>query len=87
MNTAEHMTLAKPAAWCDSGSPGGATYVVSSSNAFAREISAAGFGGASGAERADLVATVCCVWAPVTTHANKNAFTKARMRYISPGFR
>src|SRR5438552_2617659 len=87
MNTAEHITLAKPAAWCTSGSPGGATYGVSSSSAFARAISAAGFGGGSGAESADLVAPVCCVWAPVTKLANKNAATNARMRYVSPGFR
>ena len=40
MNTAEHMTLAKPAAWCSSGSPGGGTYGVSSSSAFARAMSA-----------------------------------------------
>ena len=84
MNTAEHMTLAKPAAWCDSGSPGGATYGVSSSSGFARAISAAGLGCGSGADGADLAATVvkCCVWAPVTTNANKNALTNARMKYV-----
>ena len=70
MNIAEHMTLAKPAAWCTSGSPGGATYAVSSSSAFARAISAAGLGAGSGADSADLAAPVveCCVWAPVTTN-------------------
>src|SRR5450755_969104 len=84
MNTAEHMTLAKPAAWCNSGSPGGATYGVSNSSDFAREISAAGLGGASGADSADLAATVekCCVMAPMTTNAHKNAATNARMRYV-----
>src|ERR1700722_3594043 len=84
MNTAEHMTLAKPAAWCTSGSPGGATYAVSNSIAFAREINAAALGRGSGGDSADWAPTVakCCVGASVTTNANKNAVNNARIRYI-----
>src|SRR5882757_2361930 len=82
MKTAEHMTLAKPAAWCNSGSPGGATYGVSSSSVFVRAMSAAGLGGGSGADGADLATTVCCVWATVATNANKNAVTNTRTRYL-----
>src|SRR5690242_2327953 len=36
MKMAEHMILAKPDAWCASGSPGGGTYGVLSSSALAR---------------------------------------------------
>src|SRR5678815_1129053 len=84
MNTAEHMTLANPAAWCESGSPGGGTYGVSSSSGFAREISVAGLGAGSGADSVDLASTAvpCCVWAPLTTDANKNAVTNTRMQYV-----
>src|SRR5207237_1777540 len=38
-NTAEHTILAKPAAWCSRGSPGGGTYGVLSSRDRARAIS------------------------------------------------
>ena len=78
------MTLAKPAAWYDSGSPGGGTYGVSSSSGFAREISAAGLGAGSGADSVDLAWTVvdCCVWAALTIDANKNAVTNTRMQYV-----
>src|SRR5713101_17440 len=82
MNTAEHITLANPAAWCTSASPGGATYGVFSSSAFARAIIAAGLGAGSAADSPDWAGTVvsCCAWAPVTTSANKNAIT--RIKYV-----
>src|SRR5712691_3024532 len=47
MNTAEHMILAKPDVWCSNGSPGGGTYGVSSSNDFARAMSASLVGSGS----------------------------------------
>src|SRR2546426_2816658 len=47
MNTAEHMILAKPDVWCSNGSPGGGTYCVSSSNDFARAMSASLVGSGS----------------------------------------
>src|SRR5262245_5764003 len=56
MNTAEHMTLANPAAWCSSGSPGGATYGVLSSSDRARASNV--LCGASGiSERAGAAAS------------------------------
>ena len=54
-NTAEQRVLAKPEVWCVRGAPGGATYSVSSSAAFAR---------ASNASRED-----CAVCSAPVSHA------------------
>src|SRR5690349_16981574 len=82
MKTAEHITLAKPTAWCTRGSPGGATYgYESSSSAFARAISAAALGGGSGAGSPDRAATAGagCAWTLETRSASRNAAKSVRI--------
>src|SRR5437879_1368627 len=72
MNTAEHTIFAKPAAWCSSASPGGGTYGVASSSAFARAM------------RVSIRGSDCWASAELPT-SNRTAVRKPRV-ILSPRF-